>query len=55
MPNFVGAGLCVSQNETRFERWGIHSLVIAKFIPRLAIIAPPLAGAMGIGWPRLFP
>jgi len=43
---------CVSQTQTRFERWGINSLVIAKFIPGLAIIAPPLAGAMRIGWPR---
>jgi membrane protein DedA with SNARE-associated domain/rhodanese-related sulfurtransferase len=43
---------CVSQTQTRFERWGINSLVIAKFIPGLAIIAPPLAGAMRIGWGR---
>ena len=43
---------CVSQTQTRFESWGINSLVIAKFIPGLAIIAPPLAGAMRIGWPR---
>jgi membrane protein DedA with SNARE-associated domain/rhodanese-related sulfurtransferase len=43
---------CVSQTQTRFERWGINSLVIAKFIPGLAIIAPPLAGAMRIGWRR---
>ncbi len=45
---------CVSQTQTRFERWGINSLLIAKFIPGLAIIAPPLAGAMRIGWPRFF-
>ena len=43
---------CVSQTQTRFERWGINSLVIAKFIPGLAIIAPPMAGALRIGWPR---
>jgi len=43
---------CVSQTQTRFESWGVNSLVIAKFIPGLAIIAPPLAGAMRIGWPR---
>ena len=43
---------CVSQTQARFERWGINSLVIAKFIPGLAIIAPPLAGAMRIGWLR---
>src|ERR1700689_4700606 len=43
---------CVSQTQTRFERWGVNSLVIAKFIPGLAIIAPPMAGAMRIGWTR---
>jgi membrane protein DedA with SNARE-associated domain/rhodanese-related sulfurtransferase len=43
---------CVSQTQTRFERWGINSLVIAKFIPGLAIIAPPMAGALRIGWAR---
>jgi membrane protein DedA with SNARE-associated domain/rhodanese-related sulfurtransferase len=43
---------CVSQTQTRFERWGVNSLLIAKFVPGLAIIAPPLAGAMRIGWPR---
>ncbi len=43
---------CVSQTQSRFERWGVNSLVIAKFVPGLAIIAPPMAGAMRIGWPR---
>lgn len=43
---------CVSQTQGRFESWGINSLVIAKFVPGLAIIAPPLAGAMRIGWPK---
>ncbi len=43
---------CVSQTQTRFEQWGINSLLIAKFVPGLAIIAPPLAGALRIGWLR---
>lgn len=43
---------CVSQTQSRFERWGINSLVIAKFVPGLAIIAPPMAGALRVGWPR---
>jgi membrane protein DedA with SNARE-associated domain/rhodanese-related sulfurtransferase len=43
---------CVSQTQSRFESWGVNSLVIAKFVPGLAIIAPPMAGAMRIGWPR---
>jgi len=43
---------CVSNTQSRFERWGVNSLIIAKFIPGLAIIAPPLAGALRIGWAR---
>ncbi len=43
---------CVSQTQLRFERWGPGALVVAKFVPGLAIIAPPLAGAGGMRWPR---
>jgi membrane protein DedA with SNARE-associated domain/rhodanese-related sulfurtransferase len=40
---------CVNQTQLRFERWGVNSLVIAKFVPGLSTIAPPMAGAMRIG------
>ena len=43
---------CVSQTQARFELWGVKSLVIAKFVPGLAIIAPPMAGALRIGWAK---
>ncbi len=43
---------CVSQTQSRFERWGVGALVVAKFVPGLDMIAPPLAGAMRIAWPR---
>ena len=43
---------CVSETQARFERWGVSALVIAKFVPGLATIAPPLAGATRITWPR---
>jgi membrane protein DedA with SNARE-associated domain/rhodanese-related sulfurtransferase len=43
---------CVSETQTRFERWGVNALVIAKFVPGLAIIAPPMAGALRIGWTK---
>lgn len=43
---------CVSQTQDRFERWGVNSLLVAKFIPGLATIAPPLAGAMHVSWRR---
>lgn len=37
---------CVKQTETRFERWGALSLLIAKFVPGFSTVAPPIAGAM---------
>ncbi len=43
---------CVSQTQGRFERWGANSLLFAKFIPGLSAIAPPLAGALQVGWSR---
>jgi membrane protein DedA with SNARE-associated domain/rhodanese-related sulfurtransferase len=43
---------CVRQTEVHFERWGGWSLVLAKFIPGLSTIAPPLAGATRVGWAR---
>ena len=36
---------CVSQTQARFERWGPRALIVAKFIPGLSMVAPPLAGA----------
>ncbi len=36
---------CVRETEQRFERWGLKSLLIAKFIPGFSTVAPPLAGA----------
>src|SRR5712691_5436018 len=36
---------CVRDTEARFERWGMPSLLFAKFVPGFATIAPPLAGA----------
>ncbi len=37
---------CVSETQLRFERWGGKALIVAKFIPGLSTIAPPLAGAL---------
>lgn len=41
---------CVAQSELRFKRWGEGLLVVAKFVPGLSTVAPPLAGAMQVGW-----
>jgi membrane protein DedA with SNARE-associated domain/rhodanese-related sulfurtransferase len=37
---------CVSQTQLRFERLGAAALIVAKFIPGLTLLAPPLAGAI---------
>jgi len=37
---------CVSQTQLRFERWGAGALILAKFVPGLGLLAPPLAGAI---------
>jgi len=41
---------CVRQTENHFERWGGSALVLAKFVPGLSGIAPPLAGATRLPW-----
>ncbi len=43
---------CVRQTEALFERQGIMSLLYAKFIPGFSTVAPPLAGAVRIGFLR---
>jgi membrane protein DedA with SNARE-associated domain/rhodanese-related sulfurtransferase len=43
---------CVAQTQSGFERWGAKVLLVAKFVPGLSIIAPPLAGATRMAWPR---
>lgn len=44
---------CVKQSELRFQRWRGQILLIAKFVPGLSTIAPPLMGAMKLR-PQVF-
>jgi membrane protein DedA with SNARE-associated domain/rhodanese-related sulfurtransferase len=44
--------ICVSQTQVRFERWGTKVLIVAKLVPGLSLIAPPLAGATRMSYPR---
>lgn len=37
---------CVRQTENIYERRGVMTLIIAKFVPGLSMLAPPLAGAL---------
>lgn len=39
---------CVSRTENLFERHGLKSLLVAKFLPGLNTVAPPLAGMLRI-------
>jgi membrane protein DedA with SNARE-associated domain len=43
---------CVRRTEDLFLRHGVRSLLVAKFVPGLGTVAPPLAGIVGIGLVR---
>jgi membrane protein DedA with SNARE-associated domain/rhodanese-related sulfurtransferase len=42
---------CVRQSEAFILRWGGSSLIAAKFVPGVSVVAPPMAGAMGMSVP----
>jgi len=39
---------CVHRTERTFQRYGIKSLLVAKFVPGLNTVAPPLAGMLKV-------
>jgi membrane protein DedA with SNARE-associated domain/rhodanese-related sulfurtransferase len=43
---------CVRQSESLITRWGGSSLIAAKFVPGVSVIAAPMAGALGMSVPR---
>jgi membrane protein DedA with SNARE-associated domain len=43
---------CVRRTEDVFVRYGVRSLIFAKFVPGLSTVAPPLAGMVGVSVPR---
>lgn len=47
----INPASCVNQTEARFIRWGLSSLVVAKFIPGFSTVAPPIAGALRMNQP----
>jgi len=42
------ADTCVAKTEGYFEKRGVATLVVAKFIPGLSTVAPPIAGEMAM-------
>ena len=47
----INPASCVTQTEARFVRWGLPSLVTAKFIPGFSTVASPIAGALRMPLP----
>ena len=43
---------CVKQTETSYSRYGVASLLFAKFVPGLSTVAPPMAGIFRVTLPR---
>src|SRR5213594_1596968 len=43
---------CVRRTQDIFTRYGMRGVVVAKFIPGLSTLAPPLAGSSGVSAPR---
>src|SRR6185369_14277282 len=41
---------CVRQSETLIARWGGRSLIAAKFVPGVSVVAAPMAGALAMRW-----
>jgi len=45
---------CIRRTEDTFTRHGARSLLVAKFVPGLSTVAPPLAGIFGMGRMKFF-
>ena len=43
---------CVRQSEGILSKWGGSSLIAAKFLPGISVVAAPMAGALGMSWAR---
>lgn len=48
----LSADSCVRRSEAILGRWGGLSLVAAKFVPGVSLVAPPMAGALGMSSTR---
>jgi membrane protein DedA with SNARE-associated domain len=45
---------CVRSTQDIFTRYGMRGVIVAKFIPGLSTLAPPLAGSSGVKASRFF-
>jgi membrane protein DedA with SNARE-associated domain/rhodanese-related sulfurtransferase len=43
---------CVGRTGQAFERWGGALFIVGRFIPGVSLVAPPVAGALGMRWSK---
>ena len=43
---------CVGRTGLAFERWGGALFIVGRFIPGISLVAPPVAGALGMPWSK---
>jgi membrane protein DedA with SNARE-associated domain len=48
----LSADSCVGRTSQSFERWGGALLIVGRFIPGVSLVAPPVAGALGMRWSK---
>ena len=48
----ISPDTCVARTEGTFGRLGGSALVIGRFLPGVTLVAPPLAGALGMAWSK---
>ena len=46
----LNPGSCVTSTETLFMRWGAWSLIVAKLVPGLSTVGPPVAGSLRLAF-----
>jgi len=43
---------CVTRTSANFTRWGGTLFIIGRFLPGISLVAPPVAGALGMRWSK---
>ena len=48
----LSSDICVARTQRAWMQWGGMLLIIGRFLPVVSLLAPPLAGALGMSWNR---
>ena len=48
----ISPDTCVARSGAGFERWGGAFFLVGRFVPGVSLVAPPIAGALGMSWPK---